>query len=251
MMIMNSLDPPSARVIGGGEYEDDDTVELELNEAAIQALTAAASLAQAASEERPEPGLTPGASVQGTAAAEEEPELLEHSATAAGPASEGSYQAAPAPSQQGVASIVHAPRERRQFALGLGMVAAAAGLLGGVAYLATARARHPDPVPIVANSGSRPTTVPTVRPSASTSELSELSETPDDPVQIKNPFDRSEVFEFPAGITAIQARDAVAELLLQRALERKNLSVKKPRRNAKTDDQSAASVTASRATPRS
>jgi hypothetical protein len=39
-------------------------------------------------------------------------------------------------------------------------------------------------------------------------------------VQVANPFDSAEVFEFPAATTEHEARDAIAELLLQRARER-------------------------------
>jgi hypothetical protein len=41
-------------------------------------------------------------------------------------------------------------------------------------------------------------------------------------VQVRNPFDATEVFEFPAGTTRTQAREAVAELLLQRAHDRRS-----------------------------
>ncbi len=41
------------------------------------------------------------------------------------------------------------------------------------------------------------------------------------PVRFTNPFDKSEVFEFPAGTTRAEARDAVADILMQRATERK------------------------------
>lgn len=41
-----------------------------------------------------------------------------------------------------------------------------------------------------------------------------------EPVQFKNPFDRSEVFEFPPGTSPAQARQAVAELLMERARDR-------------------------------
>jgi hypothetical protein len=37
---------------------------------------------------------------------------------------------------------------------------------------------------------------------------------------MKNPFDRSEVFEFPPGTSLEDARQSVAELLLQRARTR-------------------------------
>ena len=39
-------------------------------------------------------------------------------------------------------------------------------------------------------------------------------------VQVANPFDAVEVFEFPAGTTAEESRTAIAELLLQRARDR-------------------------------
>jgi hypothetical protein len=42
-------------------------------------------------------------------------------------------------------------------------------------------------------------------------------------VQVKNPFDPAEVFELPAGTTESAARDAVGELLLQRARGRLRL----------------------------
>jgi hypothetical protein len=58
--------------------------------------------------------------------------------------------------------------------------------------------------------------------------LSELEETPEvpvaqpapEPVRVRNPFDKGEIFEFPAGTSADAARDAVAEMLLARARER-------------------------------
>jgi hypothetical protein len=40
------------------------------------------------------------------------------------------------------------------------------------------------------------------------------------PVRVRNPFDKSEVFEFPSGTSERQAHDAVADMLLQRAMER-------------------------------
>jgi hypothetical protein len=337
--MMYSLDRPSARVIGriddyGDDYDyDDDTIELELNEAAIRALTEAAALALAAFEERADPRLTPEANEQGTRGFEPEapanergPTALEHEAAAAGQAGEAFEQEMPAASlvaealkqetsaagqvaeapkqqtpaarrvaeafkqqtpaarqvsqaleqetpparqvaeavkvdtpaaRQGTVSFARPPRKSRRFALGFGMAAALAGLLGGLAYLATAGARHP--LPIVADSGSRqtvapevPTSAPTSVPaSVPTSELAPASPvTPDVPVRYKNPFDASEVFEFPAGTSRAEMRDAVAELLSQRARERQSLFVKRPRRNTKSADGDA-SVTASRVTPRS
>ena len=40
------------------------------------------------------------------------------------------------------------------------------------------------------------------------------------PVRVRNPFDAREVFEFPAGTTKVEARQKVAQLLLQRAVDR-------------------------------
>ena len=40
------------------------------------------------------------------------------------------------------------------------------------------------------------------------------------PVYFRNPFDATEVFEFPPGTSQAEARDAVADLLLKRARER-------------------------------
>ena len=40
------------------------------------------------------------------------------------------------------------------------------------------------------------------------------------PVRMKNPFDATEVFEFPPGTTRAEARQKISELLLQRAVDR-------------------------------
>lgn len=47
-----------------------------------------------------------------------------------------------------------------------------------------------------------------------------VAKTEGKPVLFANPFDKNEVFEFPAGTSEAQARDAVAELLMERAMER-------------------------------
>lgn len=62
----------------------------------------------------------------------------------------------------------------------------------------------------VATQASVATPSSTVAPSAPAPE----------PVRMKNPFDRSEVFEFPPGTSLEDARQSVAELLLQRARTR-------------------------------
>jgi hypothetical protein len=61
------------------------------------------------------------------------------------------------------------------------------------------------------------------------------------PLHYKNPFDKSEVFEFPAGTTLEEARQSVADLLLQRAhgrhirpgLQHSRVNGAIPRRSAK------------------
>lgn len=53
------------------------------------------------------------------------------------------------------------------------------------------------------------------------------------PVLFVNPFDETEVFEFPPGTTEADARDAVASLLLARARERQKNAVNVIRRGRK------------------
>ncbi len=52
------------------------------------------------------------------------------------------------------------------------------------------------------------------------------------PVQLRNPFDRSEVFEYPPGTSADEARRSAAALLLQRARDR--LGAESPKGNPPT-----------------
>jgi hypothetical protein len=61
-------------------------------------------------------------------------------------------------------------------------------------------------------------------------------------VQVRNPFDAAEVFEFPAETTKTEAREAMAELLLQRARNRygqrlgiKHAGGRDPTRNAASE----------------
>jgi len=61
--------------------------------------------------------------------------------------------------------------------------------------------------------------VPTVTITAP-SGPEQSAESPDSPVRFSNPFDASEVFEFPPGTSDEQARQSVAAILLQRARDR-------------------------------
>jgi hypothetical protein len=56
---------------------------------------------------------------------------------------------------------------------------------------------------------------------SSTAPIADPSEAETSPTRFPNPFDRSEVFEFPPGTTEDAARQSVAEMLLERARERK------------------------------
>lgn len=83
-------------------------------------------------------------------------------------------------------------------------VAAVLVVSGSVAHLAA----ESKPVPAAVIQAPPPAPPPPPRqPPAATAE----------PVLFKNPFDRTEVFEFPAGTTQREARDAVARLLMDRA----------------------------------
>jgi hypothetical protein len=43
---------------------------------------------------------------------------------------------------------------------------------------------------------------------------------PPKPTLYRNPFDKTEVFELPPGLSKAEARDMVAEILMERARER-------------------------------
>jgi hypothetical protein len=80
-----------------------------------------------------------------------------------------------------------------------------------VAFLWPAPDRHP------------PAPAPTVASAAPLAEVAPAgpAEPQGAPVRIKNAFDATEVFEFPPGTTESEAREAVAELLLSRARDRR------------------------------
>lgn len=51
-------------------------------------------------------------------------------------------------------------------------------------------------------------------------QLAMQAELAGEPVRVANPFDASEVFEFPAGTSEADAREAVAGFLIERATRR-------------------------------
>lgn len=106
--------------------------------------------------------------------------------------------------------LLNVPKDERRVrtAVVLGLSAAVVSL-GSIAYLATSRAQ---PVPVRANTVARSAALETpALPSANNA-----------PVRFTNPFDATEVFEFPPGTSKSEARHAVADLLLKRARDRQN-----------------------------
>lgn len=95
-------------------------------------------------------------------------------------------------------------RVSRWTAVTTAVVVAAAS--SGLTYLATAR---PQPLPVAE---------PQIAYALPAPPLAAVTESPEqDPVRFVNPFDASEVFEFPAQTSESDAQAAVAELLLKRA----------------------------------
>jgi hypothetical protein len=107
-------------------------------------------------------------------------------------------------------SLPNVPKDERRVrtAVVLGLSAAAVSL-GSIAYLATSRAQ---PVPVRANTVAR----------SAAPETPALPSANNAPVLFPNPFDATEVFEFPPGTSKSEARHAVADLLLKRARDRQN-----------------------------
>jgi hypothetical protein len=164
------------------------------------------------------------------------------------------------------------PMSTLRFALILSLVAVGSALLTAGTYFLTTRA--PPPVKVVTirvPAAPAPAVAVTPPPPAATAPPSLLSATAppsplpataataaapapstDQPATVRfvNPFDKKEVFEFPPGTSQADARDAVADLLAERARDRRGQLVKTPRRNGKTAD-SGAPVVASGVAPRS
>jgi hypothetical protein len=99
-----------------------------------------------------------------------------------------------------------------------------AGLLGGAAYLASSRERPVHVAQQIVSHAPPAEGAPAVPAEAAT------------PVRFPNPFDASEVFEFPAGTSEADAHDAVAKLLLKRARDRLGAAAEGQRRHGKTLD---------------
>jgi hypothetical protein len=135
----------------------------------------------------------------------------------------------PAPAANDSSQIASPKGKRGRVSLLLG-IAMASGLLSGFAYLAMTR----ESLVQTAQAPVHQVAEETISPSPAPEAPSLPPPVESKPVQFKNPFDAKEVFEFPPGTSKAEARDAVAELLLQRALDRRQPSAKKPQRGGKT-----------------
>jgi hypothetical protein len=216
------------------DTEDDDTIEMVLSESAMQMLAQAAAPTE---QPCPSPNPTP----PNPAPALNDPEVR------AGP--EERVDAAVRAVAGERALREHRPAmSTLRLALLLSAVAVASALLTAVTYIATTRTVRPAPVaasvvssppaPVIVAPPPPPPPVPSAEPA--------------EPVRFVNPFDRKEVFEFPAGTSKADARDAVAELLYERAQERRDsargivsgLSVRHP-----TNATAAAAPVAKKAAP--
>jgi hypothetical protein len=89
--------------------------------------------------------------------------------------------------------------------IGAALVVATAAAYGGKVFAPPIPAMEPPPLLLT---------------EVEESAVAPVEQPPAEPVRIRNPFDREEVFEFPAGTSEAAARDAVAEMLLTRARER-------------------------------
>jgi hypothetical protein len=186
---------------------DEDTIELQLN--TQEMLT----LARAAGEE---PAATPFAEAQlgkdlfaKERMANESPANEPRAEVPAAELKSTLAQSAlggKASSAGGLARTVRGPLGRGAVALG---IAAAVIALGSAAH------RAADRKPLAAAIAPKISAAPT--PAASPSPEPDST-----PVRFKNPFDRSEVFEFPPGTSEADARQAVADILLQRAHDRQS-----------------------------
>lgn len=129
----------------------------------------------------------------------------------------GSVQPAPTPLLQ------RAPaRSATRFRIWpVALAAAVVGVAAVIAWWAVAQRSAPTPpAPAVRIQDPAPVVPPPAPP----------PEPQGPPVQVRNPFDATEIFEFPAGTSKTEARAAVAELLLQRARDRKSQPAGTPHR---------------------
>jgi hypothetical protein len=229
----NFLDSVPADAI---DTEDDDTIEMELSESAMRMLSEAAVLAE---QSCPSPNPAP----PNLAPALKDPEER------AGPEERADAAVRDVAGERALREPRPAMSTLR-LAILLSAVAVASALLTAVTYFATTRTVRPDPVAasVVSSLPAPAIVAPPLSPPPPPAPSTE----PAEPVRFANPFDRKEVFEFPAGTSKADARNAVAELLYERAQERRDsargivsgVSVRRP-----TNATAAAAPAARKAAP--
>jgi hypothetical protein len=98
------------------------------------------------------------------------------------------------------------------------------GLLVGITYV---RQIGEEPIQVAQKIDPEPARVGEERAPTAPSAGSES-------IRIKNPFDRTEAFEFPPGTSRAEAREAIAKLLMERAHDRLPLLAEASRRGGVT-----------------
>ncbi len=134
----------------------------------------------------------------------------------------------PTPPTQTSGSLPAEPRPagRRPIGLRLWSVTLSVAALGAVAAIAWwGRAAEQEP-PAAVRQGRTIAATPAEMPAGPI--VPAAPEEP--PVQVRNPFDARETFEFPPGTSQTDARQQVAELLMQRARERRQAGALNVRR---------------------
>jgi hypothetical protein len=120
------------------------------------------------------------------------------------------------PSPQPPPAQAPAPRSRQWHETPIAKMAASTAVFVAFAWWSGSRlAGQPQPQPH-ATAVIRPATAAVIPQPAM------LTESAPPTVKIVNPFDRTEVFEFPAGTSEAESREKVAQILLQRAHDRQS-----------------------------
>jgi hypothetical protein len=184
--------------VGSPQFADDldeDTIELELSPSDLLALSRPLEVRHAA---------VPPVDIRPTAA---EPTFAQPP-SAQQPSAEATWAEPASADESSFAG--DAPRMNRwplARITGVLGIAAAVIALGSAAHRPAARAPSPPAVAL-----KTPSSAPPAAPAA--------AESAGPPVRFKNPFDPSEVFEFPPGTSKAEARQWVANVLLERARDR-------------------------------
>lgn len=114
-------------------------------------------------------------------------------------------------------------RRRRTFTVGMTALVVALAVAVTVAHRPRAPATQPALSPPPAAPVRAPAPPPRGRSLVAAQRAATEPAPAPPPVKFRNPFDRSEVFEFPAGTSYEDARGQVAQLLLDRARVRNGL----------------------------